>query len=107
YDALTYKLPATTGAAARSRALELFSVDQNVERFRALYLEIVSHYPVRRPHTDEEGTPMPFAHPAETRDFPARNRSAPCRRSPSTTPRRSTTPSTGRVSPWRCTRRWS
>lgn len=55
------------GAAARSRALELFSVDQNVERFRALYLEIVSHYPVRRPHTDEEGTPMPFAHPAETR----------------------------------------
>ncbi|MGW8543030.1 DUF3492 domain-containing protein [Streptomyces albidoflavus] len=55
------------GAAARSRALGLFSVDQNVERFRALYLEIVSHYPVRRPHTDEEGTPMPFAHPAETR----------------------------------------
>ncbi|MCX5461044.1 DUF3492 domain-containing protein [Streptomyces sp. FT1] len=55
------------GAAARSRALELFSVDQNVERFRALYLEIVSHYPVRRPHTDEEGIPMPFAHPAETR----------------------------------------
>ncbi|MGW9323274.1 DUF3492 domain-containing protein [Streptomyces koyangensis] len=55
------------GAAARSRALELFSVDQNVERFRALYLEIVSHYPVRRPHTDEEGLPMPFAHPAETR----------------------------------------
>ncbi|MGW9364209.1 DUF3492 domain-containing protein [Streptomyces albidoflavus] len=55
------------GAAARSRALELFSVDQNVERFRALYLELVSHYPVRRPHTDEEGTPMPFAHPAETR----------------------------------------
>ncbi|MFD6238467.1 DUF3492 domain-containing protein [Streptomyces diastaticus] len=55
------------GAAARSRALELFSVDENVERFRALYLEIVSHYPVRRPHTDEEGTPMPFAHPAETR----------------------------------------
>lgn len=55
------------GAAARSRALELFSVDQNVERFRALYLEIVSHYPVRRPHTDEDGTPVPFAHPAETR----------------------------------------
>lgn len=55
------------GAAARSRALELFTVEQNIAAFRSLYLEIVSHTPVsRRPATlGADGGPLPFAVPAE------------------------------------------
>ncbi|MFE0105673.1 DUF3492 domain-containing protein [Streptomyces sp. NPDC059009] len=53
------------GAAARARALELFTVEQNIAAFRAIYLEIVSHCPVRREAVDEAGEPVPFAHPAE------------------------------------------
>lgn len=53
------------GAAARARALELFTVEQNVAAFRGIYLEIVSHCPVRRDALDEAGEPVPFAHPAE------------------------------------------
>uniref|UniRef100_UPI000A3FC4DC glycosyltransferase n=1 Tax=Streptomyces silaceus TaxID=545123 RepID=UPI000A3FC4DC len=53
------------GAAARARALELFTVEQNVEAFRGIYLEIVSHCPVRRDAVDEAGEPVPFANPAE------------------------------------------
>lgn len=53
------------GAAARARALELFTVEQNIAAFHTLYLEIVSHCPVRRVVLDEAGKPLPFAVPAE------------------------------------------
>ncbi|MGW5864354.1 DUF3492 domain-containing protein [Streptomyces sp. NPDC055239] len=53
------------GAAARARALELFTVEQNVEAFRGIYLEIVSHCPVRREAVDDAGEPVPFGNPAE------------------------------------------
>ncbi|MFE9255529.1 DUF3492 domain-containing protein [Streptomyces sp. NPDC006879] len=49
------------GAAARARALELFSVEQNLAAFRGMYLELISHSPVRRDTLDE----TPFAHPPE------------------------------------------
>jgi glycosyltransferase involved in cell wall biosynthesis len=54
---------ALLGAAARARALELFTVEQNVAAFHGIYLEIVSHCPVRR--ADATGEPLPFAVPAE------------------------------------------
>ncbi|MDF3146169.1 DUF3492 domain-containing protein, partial [Streptomyces sp. T21Q-yed] len=54
------------GAAARARALELFTVEQNVAAFHGIYLEIVSRTPVRRSVVlDEAGAPLPFAVPAE------------------------------------------
>ncbi|MYW67380.1 DUF3492 domain-containing protein [Streptomyces sp. SID8379] len=53
------------GAAARARALELFTVEQNVTAFRGIYLEIVSHCPVRREAVDDAGEPVPFSHPPE------------------------------------------
>ncbi|MGA5369599.1 DUF3492 domain-containing protein [Streptomyces griseoincarnatus] len=56
---------ARLGAAARARALELFSVEQNVAAFRGLYLETVARTPVRRPVIDGAGDPQPFAAPAE------------------------------------------
>ncbi|MCX4983299.1 glycosyltransferase [Streptomyces sp. NBC_00572] len=49
------------GAAARARALELFTVEQNLAAFRGIYLELLSHAPVR--HRPGDG--VPFAHPAE------------------------------------------
>ncbi|MFI0233637.1 DUF3492 domain-containing protein [Streptomyces sp. NPDC017086] len=54
------------GAAARARALELFSVEQNIAAFHGLYLEIVAHSPVRRVVLDASGEPLPFAAPAES-----------------------------------------
>ncbi|MGW5496519.1 DUF3492 domain-containing protein [Streptomyces olivaceoviridis] len=54
------------GAAARARALELFTVEQNIAAFHGIYLEIVSHCPVRRVVLDESGDPLPFAAPAES-----------------------------------------
>ncbi|WP_149184283.1 DUF3492 domain-containing protein [Streptomyces sp. TRM49041] len=58
---------ARLGAAARARALELFTVEQNLAAFRALYLELLSLAPVRRDieALDPDGAPLPFAHPAE------------------------------------------
>ncbi|MFI5683907.1 DUF3492 domain-containing protein [Streptomyces sp. NPDC051636] len=56
---------ARLGAAARARALELFTVEQNVAAFHGIYLEIVSHCPVRRVVLGETGEPLPFAVPAE------------------------------------------
>ncbi|MEU6388697.1 DUF3492 domain-containing protein [Streptomyces sp. NPDC046939] len=53
------------GAAARARALELFTVEQNVAAFHSIYLDIVSHCPVRRDAMDDAGDPLPFSHPAE------------------------------------------
>ncbi|MDI5963869.1 glycosyltransferase [Streptantibioticus silvisoli] len=46
------------GAAARARALELFTVERNVAAFRALYLDLVAHRPARP-------AAVPFTHPAE------------------------------------------
>ncbi|MEU0739501.1 DUF3492 domain-containing protein [Streptomyces sp. NPDC006134] len=56
---------ARLGAAARSRALELFTVEQNIAAFHGIYLEIVSRAPVRRVLLDDTGEPLPFATPAE------------------------------------------
>ncbi|MEU2586804.1 DUF3492 domain-containing protein [Streptomyces avermitilis] len=56
---------ARLGAAARARALELFTVEQNVAAFHGIYLEIVSHSPVRRVFVDDTGEPLPFGVPAE------------------------------------------
>ncbi|WP_079168226.1 DUF3492 domain-containing protein [Streptomyces colonosanans] len=53
------------GAAARARALELFTVEQNVAAFHGIYLEVVSHTPVRRMPVDDSGEPLPFGVPAE------------------------------------------
>ncbi|OAH14447.1 capsular glucan synthase [Streptomyces jeddahensis] len=56
---------ARLGAAARARALELFTVEQNIAAFGSLYLEIVSHCPVRREAVDDTGEPLPFGVPPE------------------------------------------
>ncbi|MFF8830230.1 DUF3492 domain-containing protein [Streptomyces sp. NPDC015131] len=55
------------GAAARARALELFTVEQNVAAFHGLYLEVLSRAPVHRDAegVGADGAPLPFAHPAE------------------------------------------
>ncbi|MER5433027.1 DUF3492 domain-containing protein [Streptomyces sp. NPDC002588] len=58
---------ARLGAAARARALELFTVEQNIAAFRGIYLEVVSRNPVRRVVLDAAGDPRPFAVPAEAR----------------------------------------
>ncbi|MEE1757370.1 DUF3492 domain-containing protein [Streptomyces sp. SP18CS02] len=57
------------GAAARARALELFTVEQNLTAFHGIYLELISHAPVRRDAegVDADGGPRPFAYPAEAR----------------------------------------
>ncbi|MET9430337.1 DUF3492 domain-containing protein [Streptomyces sp. NPDC003036] len=58
---------ARLGAAARARALELFTAEQNVAAFRGIYLELLSHTPARRATgaVNAAGDPVPFAHPAE------------------------------------------
>lgn len=48
---------ARLGAAARARALELFTVEQNITAFHGIYLEIVSRSPVRRLVVDDAGIP--------------------------------------------------
>lgn len=53
------------GAAARARALELFTVEQNIAAFHGIYLDLLSHGPVRRTPAHDKGDPRPFAHPAE------------------------------------------
>ncbi|MEU3611398.1 DUF3492 domain-containing protein [Streptomyces sp. NPDC006872] len=58
---------ARLGAAARARALELFTVEQNVAAFHDIYLELVSQAPVSRFVFDDDGDPRPFAVPAEAR----------------------------------------
>ncbi|MGX1541733.1 DUF3492 domain-containing protein [Streptomyces adustus] len=58
---------ARLGAAARARALELFTVEQNVKAFHGIYLEIISRSPVDRAALDRAGEPLPFAVPAEAR----------------------------------------
>ncbi|WP_109003184.1 DUF3492 domain-containing protein [Streptomyces rishiriensis] len=58
---------ARLGAAARARALELFTVEQNVAAFHGIYLELVSQAPVSPYVFDDDGEPRPFAVPAEAR----------------------------------------
>ncbi|WP_329379506.1 DUF3492 domain-containing protein [Streptomyces sp. NBC_01351] len=50
------------GAAARARALELFTVEQNVGAFRDIYLRLLARGSATRPDGE-----VPFAHPAEAR----------------------------------------
>ncbi|WP_373303591.1 DUF3492 domain-containing protein [Streptomyces cinnamoneus] len=52
---------ARLGAAARARALELFTVEQNVSAFGAVYLEVLSRAPVQ--HTAPDPA-VPFSHAA-------------------------------------------
>ncbi|WP_327708970.1 DUF3492 domain-containing protein [Streptomyces sp. NBC_00464] len=57
---------ARLGAAARARALELFTVEQNLAAFRGIYLELISQAPVRREAARAaDGGPRPFATPPE------------------------------------------
>ncbi|SFB91343.1 DUF3492 domain-containing protein [Streptomyces aidingensis] len=58
---------ARLGAAARSRALELFTVEQNVAAFRGIYLELMSRSPGRWGSAREPEPPrdIPFARTAE------------------------------------------
>nr|WP_308315844.1 glycosyltransferase [Streptomyces sp. CC228A] len=72
------------GAAARARALELFTAEQNVAAFHALYLELLSLAPVHRESeaVDTHGDPVPFAHPAETRVPVPWTAAAPARHPP-------------------------
>ncbi|WP_307839449.1 DUF3492 domain-containing protein [Streptomyces sp. MBT97] len=56
---------ARLGAAARARALELFTVEQNVAAFHGIYLELVSRAPLRRSVREDARGPRPFAVPAE------------------------------------------
>ncbi|MEU7190269.1 glycosyltransferase [Streptomyces sp. NPDC045369] len=60
---------ARLGAAARARALELFTVEQNIAAFRGIYLELMSRTPCRPaagagPGGDSE--PRLFTRPAES-----------------------------------------
>jgi glycosyltransferase involved in cell wall biosynthesis len=73
------------GEAARARALELFTVEQNVMTFDGLYLDVVSHFPRRRVLLDDRGTPLPFGTPAEAHlpgDWTGSGRPRPLRRAP-------------------------
>ncbi|WP_406459261.1 DUF3492 domain-containing protein [Streptomyces sp. NBC_00876] len=56
---------ARLGAAARARALELFTVEQNLAAFRGIYLELIAQAPVRRVSGPADGGPRPFATPPE------------------------------------------
>ncbi|MEU8702994.1 glycosyltransferase [Streptomyces sp. NPDC048680] len=58
---------ARLGSAARARALELFTVEQNLAAFRGIYLELIARAPVRRDAVtvDADGGPRPFATPPE------------------------------------------
>ncbi|MEV6055332.1 DUF3492 domain-containing protein [Streptomyces sp. NPDC052107] len=79
------------GAAARARALELFTVEQNIAAFHGIYLQIVSRCPVRRVVLDEAGEPLPFATPAESH-VPGRWTGTTARVLPRTAPNWATAP---------------
>lgn len=59
------------GAAARARALELFTVEQNIAAFRSSYLELISASPARWSERAQPASDVPFARPAEAH-LPAR-----------------------------------
>ncbi|WP_329028763.1 DUF3492 domain-containing protein [Streptomyces sp. NBC_01423] len=56
---------ARLGAAARARALELFTVEQNLAAFRGIYLDLIARAPVRERPLPDDDTPRPFATPPE------------------------------------------
>ncbi|MFF5894818.1 DUF3492 domain-containing protein [Streptomyces argenteolus] len=60
---------ARLGAAARARALELFTVEQNLAAFRGIYLDLVGQAPARWTAPPDArhpaGRPRPFATPPE------------------------------------------
>jgi glycosyltransferase involved in cell wall biosynthesis len=56
---------ARLGAAARARALELFTVEQNIAAFRSIYLELISVSPARWSERGRPAADVPFARPAE------------------------------------------
>ncbi|MFH9615597.1 DUF3492 domain-containing protein [Streptomyces pratensis] len=60
---------ARLGAAARARALELFTVEQNLMAFGGIYLDLVGQAPARwttpTDPLDPAGPPRPFATPPE------------------------------------------
>ncbi|MFE7131463.1 glycosyltransferase [Streptomyces sp. NPDC057638] len=56
---------ARLGGAARSRALELFTVERQLAAFHRAYLELISHSPVHREPTGARGEPVLFARPPE------------------------------------------
>ncbi|MFF2959534.1 DUF3492 domain-containing protein [Streptomyces sp. NPDC057963] len=58
---------ARLGAAARARALELFTVEQNLAALHGIYRELISHAPVHREAdaVNADGGPRPFATPPE------------------------------------------
>ncbi|MFE7315213.1 DUF3492 domain-containing protein [Streptomyces sp. NPDC057555] len=61
---------ARLGAAARARALELFTVEQNLTAFRGIYAELLARGPAGPAGCGAAaggGVPRPFARPAETR----------------------------------------
>ncbi|WP_448318360.1 DUF3492 domain-containing protein [Streptomyces sp. CO7] len=55
------------GEAARARAMELFTVEQNVAAFHRIYLEVAGRCPARRIAEADAAEPRPFAVPAELR----------------------------------------
>ncbi|WP_228456883.1 glycosyltransferase, partial [Streptomyces durbertensis] len=59
---------ARLGAAARARAVELFTVEQNVTAFCGIYLELMSRHPVRAGDDRPEpgGTARPFERTADS-----------------------------------------
>ncbi|MBB1256175.1 DUF3492 domain-containing protein [Streptomyces sp. OF3] len=62
---------ARLGAAARARAAELFTVEQNVTAFRGIYLELMSRHPVRGgADRVTERAPRPFERTAESAGLP-------------------------------------
>lgn len=58
---------ARLGAAARARALELFTVEQNIAAFGGIYLEILSRAPVRHDPGEGGRAAAPFAESARSR----------------------------------------
>ncbi|MET9296255.1 DUF3492 domain-containing protein [Streptomyces sp. NPDC003077] len=56
---------ARLGAAARARALELFTAERCVAAFRGIYLELISHAPARPDVPARRAAPQLFARPAE------------------------------------------
>ncbi|UJB43881.1 DUF3492 domain-containing protein [Streptomyces sp. A1-5] len=59
---------ARLGAAARARAFELFTVEQNIAAFRGIYLELIASAPGGPAGCGAgDGVPRPFARPAESR----------------------------------------
>ncbi|MCK7624090.1 DUF3492 domain-containing protein [Streptomyces sp. RS10V-4] len=59
---------ARLGAAARARALELFTDERNAAAFRGIYLELIARAPAAPAGTGTAGgVPRPFARPAESR----------------------------------------